>query len=323
MKNMIEIKNLVKLYGDQKVLDNISLNIKEGEIFGLLGPNGAGKTTLIRTLTTISNPTCGSCFINGLDVQKNPLETRMNFGLVSQELTIDDKLTAWDNLYLSCRYYHIDKNSMKNRIHSALEVVNLLDSKMKIVDQFSGGMKKRLDIAIALVNHPKIVFMDEPTLGLDIQTRKNIWDYIEYLRSKFKTTIFLTTHYMEEADLLCDRIAIIDHGVIKALDKPEKLKKIISGDIITIESSGNETEIINVLKDKDYIINIKNQSDKVIAHVYNSSQVIPDIFKSIEDAKLEVDSLSVKKTTLDDVFLEITGNALISKNNQNNHRGRN
>ena len=325
MSKIIEVKNLVKEYKkNERVLDNVSITINSGEIFGLLGPNGAGKSTLVKILTTIARPTSGNCFLNAVDVCEDPLKARKQFGLVMQELTVDEKLSAWDNLYLSSRFYHINKKEMEQRINQVLEIVDLSEYKDKLVEEFSGGMKKRLDIAIALIHNPQIIFLDEPTLGLDIQTRRKIWDYINYLRKEKNTTVFLTTHYMEEADNICDRIAIIDKGKIQALDTPNNLKSRLSGEIIIIESEKNSKEIMEVLKDESYVISQKMVENKVFITVEKSEESIPKIFNCIKNNGLEVDLLSAKKTTLDDVFLHITGNSLLNvKNKSNPHMHRN
>lgn len=313
--NIIEIENLVKEYDkSKKALTDISFEVKEGECFGLLGPNGAGKSTLINILTTLIKETSGECYINQVKIAEKPLQARMQFGLVSQNLMVDDKLTAWYNLYLTARYYHIDKKEIPARINEVLEIVNLRENKDKLVETFSGGMKRRLDIAAALIHNPKVLFLDEPTVGLDIQTRMEIWRYIKQLQEEKKTSIFLTTHYMEEADKLCDRIAILDHGCIKALDTPENLKQKLKGELIILKSKENSKKLKEVFEKSEYVDKCKIQEDQVILYVQNCEKVLLKVLQNIKEEEIDIDLFSTKQPTLDDVYLYITGNSLKSKN---------
>lgn len=314
---MIKITNLEKEYDKSvKALNGVNMEVKQGEIFGLLGPNGAGKSTLIKVLTTIEKPTAGSCVINGFDVMKQPLDVRMQFGVVSQDLTVDNNLTAWDNLYLTARYYHINKSDISKLIERSLRIVNLWEDKERFVEEFSGGMKKRLDIAAAIMHNPKIIFLDEPTVGLDVQSRKEIWNYIKYLVSEYKVTIFLTTHYMEEADSLCDRIAIFDKGVVKKLDTPENLKQQLEGDLIIIKTKGEDNGIEEILKNEKYVVSVKKNKKEYILLVSSSEESIPKVFQCLREHNVEIELLSTKKPTLDDVFLDVTGNALNGEENK-------
>lgn len=229
----VEIKNLTKKFKDNKIaVNNVSFSVEKGEIFGFLGPNGAGKTTILKILTTILKPTSGTILIENIDVTKEPLKARMQFGYVSQEVSVDEMLTARENLYLQAKYYHLNKY-INTKLENILKHVDLVDSADKVVSTYSGGMKKRIDIACALVNAPKILFLDEPTLGLDVQTRKEIWKYINVLNKEYEMTVFLTTHYLEEADSICDRIAIIDKGEVKIIDTPRKLKTSVGSGVGT------------------------------------------------------------------------------------------
>ena len=233
---MINIQNLSKEYvKNQVVLNDISLRIKEGEIFGLLGPNGAGKSTLINILTTLVKPTHGSYTINGIVGEKEGLKIRQQLGVVTQALTIDSKLTVKDNLYLSARYYHILPNEISIKIDALLKEFDLYEFKNRYVEELSGGIKRRIDIIAALMHEPKVIFLDEPTVGLDIQSRMEIWRYINRIRERRKTTIFLTTHYIEEAEEVCDRVAIINRGKIIKCDSPTNLKQEILGELIVIK----------------------------------------------------------------------------------------
>lgn len=221
---MIKITNLVKKFNDITAVDNISLEIPKGEIFAFLGPNGAGKTTTIKMLTTLLQPTSGEIQINGYDPIKDPNEARRSFGIVFQDQSLDDELTAWENMEFHGVIYDVPKKLRRERTDSLLKFVDLLDRKNDLVKEFSGGMKRRLEIARGLLHHPKILFLDEPTLGLDPQTRNHMWQYIKELNKNEGTTIFFTTHYMEEAERIAQRIAIIDHGQIIAIGTAQELK---------------------------------------------------------------------------------------------------
>src|SRR3989344_3162434 len=219
---MIDIKNVTKKYGDFTAVDDISLKVNEGEVFAFLGPNGAGKTTTIKMLTTLLRPTYGEIFLNGHNVMENPSQTRHSFGIVFQDPSLDNELTAYENMQFHAMLYNL--KDYKNRIDKLLGLVELWDRKNDFVKTFSGGMKRRLEIARGLLHHPKILFLDEPTIGLDTQTRNHLWKYVTDLNEKEGITVFLTTHYMEEAEKVADRIAVIDHGKIVALGSSDELK---------------------------------------------------------------------------------------------------
>jgi len=222
--NIIEIKNLTKKFGDFTAVNDITFNVKKGEIFAFLGPNGAGKTTTIKMLTTLENPTSGDILINGFNPAKQQEEARESFGIVFQDPSLDDELTAYENLDMHGMLYKVSKKDRKERIEQLLNFVELWDRRKDLVKHFSGGMKRRLEIARGFLHHPKILFLDEPTIGLDPQTRNHIWNYLKKMNKEEGTTVFLTTHYMEEADRISDRIAIIDHGKIIAQGTSEELK---------------------------------------------------------------------------------------------------
>src|ERR1035438_2072807 len=233
MNNIIDAQGLTKVFpGGLIAVNDVSFSVKEGEIFGFLGPNGAGKSTTIAMLTTLIKPTKGTAWVTGIDIIKQPYQARLAIGYVSQDLAIEDALTGYENLKLQAGFYHIPKAEAAKRIKEVLEMVELTDRAKDKGETYSGGMRKRLDIACGLIHRPKLLFLDEPTLGLDIQTRREIWKYINHLREEIKMTIFLTTHYMDEADSLCDRIAIIDKGAIKVCDKPSVLKKLLGNGIV-------------------------------------------------------------------------------------------
>jgi ABC-2 type transport system ATP-binding protein len=233
---IIEAENLTKVYkGKIKAVENISFYVEEGEVFGFLGPNGAGKSTTIKMLNTVASITSGRATVAGKDVSKNPAAVRDVIGVVPQELTADDELKGIENILLSARLHHVRGEEAKKRARDLLKLVDLDGASERRVKTYSGGMRRRLQLAIGLVHTPKILFLDEPTLGLDIQTRTKMWEYLSKLNKDQGLTIFMTTHYLEEADGLCDRIAIIDHGVIKASGSPSQLKEKVGGDVLTIE----------------------------------------------------------------------------------------
>lgn len=306
---MINIQKLSKEYvKNQIVLSDITLEIKEGEIFGLLGPNGAGKSTLISILTTLIKPTQGSYSINGIEGEKEGLKVRQQLGVVTQALTIDSKLTVKENLYLSARYYHILPNEIFAKIDAVLKEFGLYEYKNRYVEELSGGIKRRIDIIAALLHEPKVIFLDEPTVGLDIQARKEIWRYINEIRARKKTTIFLTTHYIEEAEEVCDRVAIISRGKIVKCDSPINLKREIMGELIVIKP--NKTINISKMNIEEEVRTLKSvdiQKDMLILSVGDSKIAIPDTLKLLEKYGISVRLLECKKPTLGDVFLKITG----------------
>jgi len=230
----IETKSLTKLFGDVIAVNDISFSVEKGEIFGFLGPNGAGKSTTMMIFTTLLKPTSGQALISGFDVKTNAKQVRENIGYVQQESTVDEYLTGRENLILQAKLNHIPKSEINKRIDEVLELIELVDKQDQAVVTYSGGMRKRLDIAGGLLHRPKVLFLDEPTVGLDIQTRRKIWEYIKKIHTEFDMTIFLTTHYMEEADKLCDRIGIIDGGKIQVIDTPENMKNAMGNEVISI-----------------------------------------------------------------------------------------
>jgi len=233
---VIEVENLTKIYkGNIKAVDGISFDVDEGALFGFLGPNGAGKTTTIKLLTTLASITSGKATVLGYDVSKQPKMVRKSIGIVPQDLTIDNDLKGIENVMLAAKLYHVPNHVAKKQVEDLLELVGLTDAANRLVSTYSGGMRKRLELIVGLVHEPKVLFMDEPTLGLDVNTRKIIWDYIRKLNKEKKVTIFMTTHYLEEADALCDVAAIIDRGKIGARGSPEELKEILGGEVVTIE----------------------------------------------------------------------------------------
>lgn len=292
------VERLVKEFGKFRAVDEVSFEVEEGEIFGLLGPNGAGKTTIVMTLVTLLKPTSGKAFVAGHDVVEEASMVRKKIGIVFQETTLDLELTAKENLDFHARLYGLSGNVRKKRIEEVLELVELTEKANIAVKKFSGGMKRRLEIARGLLHFPRVLFLDEPTLGLDAISRRRIWDYI--VEAKKDTTIFLTTHYIEEAEKLCDRVAIMNRGKIVALEKPENL--IDSGEsVIVLEGEGLE-KLKNHLG--DYRFRISENSIRI--YVKNGSKVLPEIISIANELKVKIESAKIEKQSLEDIFIQLT-----------------
>ncbi|MGM9975072.1 MAG: ATP-binding cassette domain-containing protein [Clostridiaceae bacterium] len=315
MENIIEINSLKKSYGSFDAVKDVSFQVKKGEIFGFLGPNGAGKSTTINMLCTMIKPTSGNALINGHDISSEQDQVRKSIGIIFQENTLDEKLTAYENLMLHCQLYKVDKNVREERINEVLTMVELSDKKNSLVKTFSGGMKRRLEIARGLLHYPKVIFLDEPTVGLDPQTRDHIWDYINKLKEKEGITVFLTTHYMDEAEN-CDRIAVIDDGRIIALDTPEVLKSALGGDIMELTTS-NTDKAVQLIKDR-FNKTAKVKENTISFNVENGNEFLVDFVKTFD---LPLYSVNLRRPTLNDVFLSLTGREiredLASKKQQN------
>lgn len=301
MENIIEINSLKKSYGDFQAVKDVSFKVKKGEIFGFLGPNGAGKSTTINMLSTMIKPSSGDAYINGFNLSNERDKVRGSIGIIFQENTLDEKLTAYENLMLHCKLYGVEKSVRENRINEVLEMVELSDKKDNLVKTFSGGMKRRLEIARGLLHYPKVIFLDEPTVGLDPQTRDHIWSYILKLKEREGITVFLTTHYMDEAEF-CDRIAIIDDGKIIALETPETLKNSVGGDIMEISTRDND-KALQIIKDK-YSKNPKVKNGIISFNVTRGNEFLVDFVKDFE---IPIDSVNLRRPTLNDVFLGLTG----------------
>lgn len=299
MPNIIEVKNFTKKFGDFTAVDNISFNVEEGIIFAFLGPNGAGKSTTINTLCTITDKTKGELKINGHDVSTHKSKVRSEIGIVFQESTLDGKLSVEENLQFHCVFYKVPKNEIKARINFALDLVDLLDWGKAPVNSLSGGMKRRVEIAKGLVHYPKVLFLDEPTTGLDPHTRSNIWNYIYKLQKDKNITIFLTTHYMDEAEI-CDKVAIMDHGQIVAFDTPYNLKGQYTSNTTKIKTT-EETKMHRYLQAQD----IKYEVSDGVFTIY-SSEVKPTI-DLMTEFRASITDFETAKGTLNDVFLAITG----------------
>lgn len=310
---IIRVQNLEKIFeGGVRAVDSISFDVGRGEVFGFLGPNGAGKTTTISILTTLMLPTGGAAEILGNDVVHQPDKVRKVIGLVPQDLTSDDELTGRENMELQASLYHVRMADAKKRIDELLSLVGLVDAQDRVVKTYSGGMKKRLELANGLVHNPQVLFLDEPTLGLDIQTRTSIWEHIRKLRTETNMTIFLTTHYLEEADGLCDRIAIIDHGKIVALDTSDGLKRAVGGDMIEVEVADCNADLLDLIKTIQNVtlLDGKCAGNKVRLKVQESSAALPNILQTFWKNKIDVVNVAVKRPSLDQAFLEYTGKDL-------------
>jgi ABC-2 type transport system ATP-binding protein len=307
--DIIKTSNLTKKFNSFTAVDNISFSVKKGEIFGFLGPNGAGKTTTIKMLTTLLIPTQGTANVAGYDIIKQRNNVRKSMGVVFQEPALDTELTGAENLEYHARMYGLDRDNRKKRIDAVLKLVNLTDKKDILVKNYSGGMKRRLEIARGLMHFPKVLFLDEPTLGLDSQTRQAIWAYIRKMNKEEGTTIFLTTHYMDEADHLCDRVGIIDHGKILVIDTTDNLKNSIGSDVITLSCS-NMDRLIKKLEEQSWIQNIKKHEEFLALGVKKGEEKIPIIIELAQKLDIKIKSISVRKPTLDDVFLSYTGRTI-------------
>ncbi|MBI5568529.1 MAG: ATP-binding cassette domain-containing protein [Desulfomonile tiedjei] len=307
MSATIGVKALTKRFGAISALDNLDLEIEREELFGLLGPNGAGKTTLISILSTIVPPTSGSAEVCGYDVRRQSHEVRKRIGIVFQDPSLDDELTGDENLDFHGRLYGLDAATRRSRMEEVLNLVDLQERRRDLVRTYSGGMRRRLEIARGLMHRPEALFLDEPTLGLDPQTRRKIWQYIRSLKESFGMTVILTTHYMDEADQLCSRIAIIDRGRIVALDTPEALKASLGGDLLELETGGHSPEFLNHLADMEEIAHLAETDGTVILTVGNGESFIPRCFEVAQRFSVQISSVSLRKPNLEDVFIQLTG----------------
>ncbi|MBU1255705.1 ATP-binding cassette domain-containing protein [Patescibacteria group bacterium] len=302
--NIIEVKNLTKEFNGLTAVDQVSFNVKKGEIFGFLGPNGAGKSTVINMLSTLLAPTKGEALVNNFNILSQKNDVRKSIGLVFQDSSLDDRLTAEENLRFHAKLYQVPMADYKRRMEEVLKLVDLWDRKKDIIKIFSGGMKRRLEIARGLIHYPKMLFLDEPTLGLDPQTRNHLWEYILKLKKEQQMTIFMTTHYMNEAEY-CDRIGIIDYGKIVVLDTPANLKKQVGGDIISMKGQDNQSLKKELVK--RYKREVKEENGFLQLEVENGEEFMPRLFNELDN---KIDSIELRKPTLDDVFLSLTGRTI-------------
>ena len=302
MHGIIEVENLVKKFGELTAVNGISFAVESGAIFGFLGPNGAGKSTTIKMLSTLLKPTAGRATLAGFDINSQQNQVRQSIGLVFQDPSLDIRLTADENLHFHARLYNVPKDVFSTRAEQVLRMVDLLDRRSSLVSTFSGGMKRRLEIARGLLHHPRVLFLDEPTLGLDPQTRNAIWQHVRKLRDEVGTTVFMTTHYMDEAEN-CDHIAIVDHGKIQAIDTPAALKRMIGGDKIIVRGDEALAQDISAR----YNVELQKVSGEFHFQINSGAEFVPRL---VTDFDGRVKSIQVKQPSLEDVFLKLTGHAI-------------
>ncbi|MGC8936881.1 MAG: ATP-binding cassette domain-containing protein [Candidatus Methanomethylicaceae archaeon] len=300
---IIETMGITKVFKNLVAVDHIDLSVEEGEIFGVLGPNGAGKTTLLSMLATLLKPTEGTAKVNGYDIIKEPAKVRKSIGMVFQAPSSDELLTGWENLYLHAMMYGVPSDIRRSRIEEVLELVDLKERAKDLVKTYSGGMRRRLELARGLLHKPKILFLDEPTLGLDPQTRSHIWDYIKRLSVEEGATVLITTHYMEEADALCNRVAIIDHGRINALDSPSNLKMKVGKSMIRAKVSNPNVERIKSLP---YVSKVEIKDGNVTIILSEVGAHIQEVLCNLGEASF----VELREPTLNDVFLQLTGRGI-------------
>lgn len=302
MPEIIRVESLLKKFGEFTAVDGIDFTVDSGEIFGFLGPNGAGKSTTIKILATLLKASGGKATLAGYDVSVNPNEVRQSIGLVFQDQSLDERMTAEENLWFHSMLYDVPSHLFKSRMEQVLSMVDLMDRRQSLVRTFSGGMKRRLEIARGLLHHPRVLFLDEPTLGLDPQTRNAIWQHVRKLRDEVGTTVFMTTHYMDEAEN-CDHIAIIDHGRIQAIDTPANLKRMIGGDKIIV---GGDEGLAAELQAK-YGVEVQKSGAEFHFQMQAGAEFVPKI---VGDFTGRIRSIQVKQPSLEDVFLKLTGRAI-------------
>ncbi|MFP3953534.1 MAG: ATP-binding cassette domain-containing protein [Candidatus Bipolaricaulota bacterium] len=301
MSTIIKVEDLVKDFGDLRAVDGISFEVEEGEIFGFLGPNGAGKSTTIKMMTALLRPTEGNIWIDGVDVCSNPKAIRSKIGLVFQSSSLDDRLTGWENLKFHGILYNMESGLIERRVEELSTNVGLSERLDDPVKNYSGGMKRRLELIRGLLHHPHVLFLDEPTIGLDPQTRRHIWEYIIGLEENEEVSIFLTTHYMDEVEI-AKHAAIIDEGTIIALDEVEALKKDLGGDIIVLSTTDNENSKVEIRE--KFNLDVEQVDSKLKIAVNHGDEFIPNLLSSLSD---KVTSINLREPTMDDVFLDLTG----------------
>ena len=309
MVNVIETHKLSKSFGSLTAVDQLDIAVESGEIFALLGPNGAGKTTTISMLCTILKPTSGTAKVNGFDIVKDATQVRKSIGIVFQDPSIDDRLTGRENLFMHANLYGVPPSDQKSRIASVLKLVELEDRADDLLRTYSGGMRRRLEIARGLIHYPKVLFLDEPTIGLDPQTRDHVWKYIRELKEAHNITVVLTTHYMDEADKLSDRIAIMDYGKIIALDTSAKLKQTLEGDVITVKAN-NLDAFLPLITEKMGLQKARIVNGTIEISVRNGKEMLPRIVDTATQNKIHVESIFLREPNLEDVFLHYTGRVI-------------
>jgi ABC-2 type transport system ATP-binding protein len=311
MATAVETFNITKRFGNLIAVNQVNLRIGSEEIFGLLGPNGAGKTTLTRMLTTVMAPTAGTAEVAGVDIRKDPAKVRERIGVVSQAMTLDIELTAWENMEIYAKYYGVPSDIRRKRIQELLGVVGLADRADFIVGSYSGGMKRRLEIVRSLVHRPRILFLDEPTTGLDPQARNAVWEHLKKIHKEEGITLVITTHYLDEAEGLCDRLAIIDYGKLVALGTSLELKRKISGgDIVEADFTTLSDQTLEALNSADFVLEVKPRGNSLTIVVRNGAEAVPRVVELANANGGKIRSLTLREPTLDDVFLYFTGRSI-------------
>jgi ABC-2 type transport system ATP-binding protein len=311
MQAILSIRGLTKSFdGKSNAVDGISFEVNVGEIFGFLGPNGAGKSTTINMLTTILRPSSGDATVCGFDLTKNQAAVRRSIGVVPQESTADDDLTGMENVILCADFYGIPRGVSKPRAAELLNLVELEKDAARKVSTYSGGMRRRLELATGLINRPKLLFLDEPTLGLDVQTRAAVWEYIRRLKEEFHMTLFMTTHYLDEADRLCDRIALIDQGKILRIGTPKVLKESIGGDIIELEVQEGAPDLSMILSHVEHVKDVRKSGAAYRIKAEMGEETAPAVIEALRLGGARVVRISIEEPSLDQVYLEYTGRSI-------------
>ena len=318
----IQVENLTKRFDDFTAVDDVSFEVRTGELFGLLGPNGAGKTTTINMLSTLLKPTSGRARVAGHDVIGSKDDVRRSIGVVFQEPALDSKLTGRENLTFHAMMYGLGREERGKRIAEVLGLVELEEKAGVLVENYSGGMKRRLEIARGLIHRPQVLFLDEPTLGLDAQTRRHIWEYIKRLNAEHSVTIILTTHYMEEADFLCGRVAIMDRGRFVALDTPANLKDILGGDVVSIEVKGDAPGFAERLESVEWIKSCKQHESALTLTMAKGERRIPELIRIAQEDGIDVTCVNLRKPSLENVFLHFTGKTMRDSEASQSERNR-
>jgi len=318
MTNVIETFKLTRSFNGLTAVDKLDISVESGEIFALLGPNGAGKTTTISMLCTILKPSSGTAKVNGFDIVKEAMQVRKSIGIVFQDPSIDDRMTGRENLFMHANLYGVPTSEQKSRIDNVLKLVELEDRANDLMRTYSGGMRRRLELARGLIHYPKVLFLDEPTLGLDPQTRDHVWKYIRELKEAHDITVVLTTHYMDEADRLSDRIAIMDYGKIIALDTSAKLKETLEGDVVIIKAK-NPDAVLSLVTEKMGLPQARIVNGNVEVTVKNGKSMLPRIVETATHNNIFVESISLHEPNLEDVFLHYTGRTIRADNSREPH----
>ena len=307
----VEVSGLTKKFGRLTAVDNVTFSVLEGEIFGFLGPNGAGKTTLVRMLTTLVEPTAGSARVAGFDVAEDPAAVRRQIGVIPQAMTSDLDLTGYENVDIYGRFYGVSAHERKKRISYLLEMVGLTARAHELVAAYSGGMRRRLEIARVLVHRPRMLFLDEPTIGLDPQSRRTVWEFLGQIRKEDSMTIFLTTHYMEEAEALCSKVAIIDSGKIVTLGSPEELKQQLPGnDLVSLTLETLTAELTDSVRNLPFVHKVHIEDNSMRIYVDMGAKNLPAIMDAIRSYEGRVLSATIHEQSLEDVFIHYTGKSI-------------